>query len=377
MLDSTNKSRQAAEAVLQQYLEEMKCEATRSFGYPLARDIDCEFLSNFLGLPFNNIGDAFVDGTYRIDSKRFEREVLEFHARLTRAPDGDWWGYVTHGGTEGNIFGLYAAREAYPGARVYFSAAAHYSFPKACHLLKLPVEIIECQATDEIDYSALRRRCAENPGMPAIVVANIGTTMAEARDDVRQIRLALAEAGVREYFIHADAALCGGYAAFMEPRPAFDFADGVHSISISGHKFTGVPMPCGVLLTRSEFAQRTTQSVPYLDCIDSTLSGSRNGLTVLALWYAMHTLGEEGLRRRYREAERMAAGLAARLCEAGVAAWRHECALTVVFPRVTPQLQRKWHLASDARRSHLIVMPGTQPARLDEFVDDMRRAARG
>ena len=45
-------------------------------------------------------------------------------------PD-DYWGSVGASGTEGNLWALYLAREAFPAARLVYSREAHYSIPKA------------------------------------------------------------------------------------------------------------------------------------------------------------------------------------------------------------------------------------------------------
>ena len=40
------------------------------------------------------------------------------------------WGYVTSGGTEGNMYGLYMGREIFPDGVMYFSQDTHYSVVK-------------------------------------------------------------------------------------------------------------------------------------------------------------------------------------------------------------------------------------------------------
>src|SRR4051812_23174256 len=110
--------------VLFRYLQ----KANQTFlGYPVARDYDYESLHRFLTLSCNNLGDPFQPGTYRLDTREFEREVVDFFARLFNAPPNEYWGYVTNGSTEGNLYGLYLARELYPNGIVYFSEDTHYS----------------------------------------------------------------------------------------------------------------------------------------------------------------------------------------------------------------------------------------------------------
>lgn len=103
---------------------------------------------------------------------------------------------------------------------------------------------------------------------------------------------------MKSRYIHSDAALCGAYAPFLEPRPSFDFADGADSIAISGHKFLGAALPCGIVVARQSNVSRIAHSVDCIDSPDTTISGSRNGFTPLALWHRIKTLGPEGLRRR-------------------------------------------------------------------------------
>lgn len=74
------------------------------------------------------------------------------------------------------------------------------------------------------------------------------------------------------------------------------FSQGLDSISVSGHKMLGCPMPCGVVITRKEHMQRFARDVEYLNSTDSTIMGSRNGQASLAMWYALQQKnGVEGL----------------------------------------------------------------------------------
>ena len=85
-----------------------------NIGYPCNQAYDISELFRFLHFSANNVGDPFGGTNYRLNTHEFEREVLADFARFTRAPENEWWGYVTNGGTEGNMYGLYVARELYP-----------------------------------------------------------------------------------------------------------------------------------------------------------------------------------------------------------------------------------------------------------------------
>ena len=54
---------------------------------------------------------------------------------------------------------------------------------------------------------------------------------------------------------------------------------GRRSISISGHKLIGAPLPCGIVLTRRHLVETLGRAVELVGVNDTTLSGSRNGLT--------------------------------------------------------------------------------------------------
>ena len=291
---------------------------------------------------------------------------------MLREPECNWWGYVANGSTEGNLYGLYLARELFPNGIVYFSQASHYSVSKNVHFLNMRHIMIRAQDNGEMDYEDLTETLKIHRDVPAIIFANIGTTMTEARDDLKKIQSILDDLAISNRYIHSDAALCGAIAPFLDPRPAFDFADGADSIAISGHKFMGSPIPCGVVLAKKEAVDRIAQSIAYICTLDTTITGSRNGLTPLFLWYSIHLLGVEGMRRRVNKSLAVAAYATEQLNEIGVTAWRNLNAITVVFPSPSVDLQQKWQLASAADQSHIIAMPGVENSDIDCFVNDMK-----
>jgi histidine decarboxylase len=99
------------EGRLDAFYRAMEVESSRFLGYPSNGLFDYSDLYRFLRFPLNNVGDPFVESTYRVHSRSFERDVLRFFAKLYRASEDNYWGYVTSGRTEGNMYGLYLARE--------------------------------------------------------------------------------------------------------------------------------------------------------------------------------------------------------------------------------------------------------------------------
>jgi histidine decarboxylase len=129
-------------------------------------------------------------------------------------------------------------------------------------------------------------------------------------------------------------------------------------------------MPCGVVIARKQYVQRIARSIDYIGSLDTTITGSRNGFTPLMLWYRLRELGLDGIRARISHSLDLAGYLVDRLTDAGIAAWRNPNAITVVMPRVSDALRKKWQLATAEGISHVIVLPNVTRAQIDEFVRD-------
>ncbi|MEH0154234.1 histidine decarboxylase [Limibacter armeniacum] len=352
-------------------LHKLQEKNATALGYPTAKDFDYTELYKFLQFSMNNLGDPFVPSLYQVDTRPMEREVVSFMAALLRAPEDNWWGYVTHGGSESNMYGLYVARELYPHGMVYYSNATHYSVGKNLRILNMPHTEVSTQTNGEIDYTVLKDKISANREKPAIIFANIGTTMKEAKDDIRKIKEILYELGMDDYYIHADGALAGMFAPYLTPKPAFDFADGADSVSISGHKFIGSPIPCGVLLTKKTHKNRIARDIAYIGSEDTTIPGSRNGFTPLIWWYAIKTMGHEGFKQRIEYSLSLAAYTLEQLQNMGIKAWRNPNAITVVFPKPSMELVQKWQLAIEDDIAHVILMPNCNKEQIDLFLKDM------
>jgi len=357
-------------------LEELKLKIKDArdlfLGYPVSKDFDYSKLNDFLKYPINNLGDPFEPSTYRVQTHEMEREVVDFFAKMFRADQNDYWGYVTNGGSESNLYGLYIARELYPKAMVYFSESTHYSVKKTIHLLNIPSIVIRSQQNGEIDYKDLHNTLQFNRHKPAIILTTFGTTMKEAKDDVSKVKRILKNLAIQDHYIHCDAALSGSYGAFIEPHIPFDFKDGADSISISGHKFIGSPMPCGVIITRRSSKDRIAKGISYIGSLDTTITGSRNGHSPLFLWYAIKTMGIDGLRARYQHSLKIAHYCKAELLKLGIRAWSNDGAITVVFPKISESIKNKWQLATEDI-THIICMPNVSKGQIDEFINDVKQ----
>jgi histidine decarboxylase len=346
-------------------------------GYPCNQDFDYSALAPFLDFTINNVGDPFGGSNIPLNTHEFEREVLADFAELTHAPKDDWWGYVTAGGTEGNMYGLYVARELFPDSICYFSEDTHYSVAKVLRLQHTRNIMLKSQPSGEIDYLDLRETLRIHRDCPPIIFANIGTTMKGALDNLATIRGILEELAIPNAYIHADAALSGMILPFVDEPQPWDFADGADSISISGHKMLGSPLPCGVALARKHHVDRIARSIEYIGALDTTIAGSRSAVAPLYLWYRLRTLGRDGCRAMVQRSLRLADYAIEALSKHGVEAWRHKNSITVVFPRPADAVMKKWILAPRKGIGHIITMPHMTEDIIDEFAADYAAAAQG
>ncbi len=356
---------------LEEIYKRIKDSSDNFLGYPLAKDFKFSEFAPFLDLCINNVGDPEAKSTLTIDTKEVEKKCITFFADILSTTVNDVWGYVTNGGTEGNLYGLYLARECYPDAVVYYSESTHYSVKKNLHLLNMRNIVVRSQENGEIDYEDLEQILTIHRDKPAVFFLNVGTTMTEAVDDLERIKGIIRKYAIKDYYIHCDAAFLGTIAPFVEPKPKFDFSEGVDSISISGHKFIGGPIPCGIVMCKRAHRNRVANSISYVGTLDTTITGSRNGLTPLFLWSFIEKHGKDGLKRRVCESQELAAYTERKLNELGVNAWRNNEALTVVFDKPSKKVCEKYQLASEETIAHIICVPGIKKERIDSLLFDL------
>lgn len=355
---------------LKEFYEYLDKSSQKMIGYPANQIYDYSALYDFFKLSINNVGDPLSDGPYKVKAHEFEKEVVEFVAKITGVKDNNFWGYVTNGGTEGNMYGLYVAREMYPDSIVYYSKEAHYSIPKILKLLKMPSIAINTNESGEICLADLEESFKINRTKTPIIMATIGTTMKGAIDPVQEIVKLIKSLSFPSHYIHCDSALGGMILPFCDKEAEFGLASGVHSLSISGHKMFGSPMPCGIVLARKDFVDRIGQSIEYIGAVDTTLSGSRNGHTTLLLWYAIQKHGVEGFTKMVKQCLENADYLIGELDKKDIKAWRNESSITVVFPRPCEKLINKWQIAIEGEIAHIITMPHVTKAQIDSFLND-------
>lgn len=342
-----------------------------SIGYPGNLDFEYSHFSDFLNYRINNIGCPFSDGSHRINSKKIEQKCIAWFAKLYKLKK--YRGYITTGGSEGNLYGLFMARQLYPNATILFSEDSHYSVFKAANILKIPYITIPSNKNGEINYKEFEQQVTKQKGTDIILNLNIGTTMKGAIDNI-DILCDILNQSTSRYYIHADAALSGGFLPFLDNAPKINFKKyPIDSLSISGHKFIGSPIPYGIVIIRKKHTDSVSnQYIEYIGCNDLTILGSRSGLAALFLWDAIKKRKNQfatEISVCINNARYLHKQLKKRLYHP----FLNEYSITVFFDKPSLAICKKWQLAIQGNLVHIVVMQHVSIDKIDQFLEDLNK----
>ncbi|MET9833370.1 aminotransferase class I/II-fold pyridoxal phosphate-dependent enzyme [Streptomyces sp. NPDC006385] len=279
---------------------------------------------------------------------RMEREAV---ARLAAMFGYDTHlGHLTTSGTIANLEALFVARELHPGRGVAYSADAHYTHGRMCHVLGVKGHPVRTDGQGRLDLQALEDLL--RTGEVGTVVLTAGTTGLGVVDPVHEA-LALKERhGVR---LHVDAAY-GGFFTLLagadgpeglppEPWRAIARCD---SIVVDPHKHGLQPYGCGAVLFRDpEVGRHYLHDSPYtyftsteLHLGEISLECSRAGAAAAALWLTFQLLPPtpDGLGRVLAAGRRAALDWAGLITASDVLELYQQPELDIVgyFPVVEP-----------------------------------------
>jgi histidine decarboxylase len=365
--------------VFDRTLAKMKAAHETHLGYPYNLNFEPGVPPSLGKFLINNLGDPYAGSHYGSEVCDLEREAVSWLMDLWHCENhDDYWGSIGTSGTEGNLWGIYLGREALPDAVLIHSDDAHYSIPKAAKLQRVAAISVASNERGEMDLDALSVVLATLEKRTIIMTLTCGTTMKGAHDDISGVIARLDAAGITQgnRYIHVDGALNAMVIPYLDDAPDAirpSFKHPIDSISVSGHKMIGTPMPCGVLVARREHVERIASAIAYLRSNDTTLMGSRNGHAVLAIWSRFMGHGHEGYARDAAMCVEHAAGLAGRLRALSVPVLCNPHSLTVVFPQPSEQIIKTDQLACYKGEAHVVVMPNVASTLLDRFVGDFTK----
>lgn len=334
-----------------------------------------------------NVGDPYKTDWDMLNTDEFERAVIDFLADAYGF-NGNHWGVISNGGTDGNMHGIYFGRKALADKSplepiLYVSEEAHYSLRKIGDIQNIETRTIRALKNGEMDIDDFRKQL--DASRPALVAIAIGGTFKGAIDDQYAIDKVLRENPPPAVYKHLDVALFGGYLPFLDDSEANNIVNAskmnFDSLAVSGHKFLSMNEPAGIFICKKEtLACVHGNPVPYLNGVIPTLSCSRSGFDALKLYWRLHSVGKEGLKEQATHSLKMAELLLAKLQEANVPAWRsNKYSNTIYFKRPKIEVVKKYALACSeyadfGELAHVVAMQYFTPELVDKIVADISSA---
>ena len=374
-------------AKLDQWVKIWQQTLPQYFGYPFnevspLREFYEWYYANGIHLMnLNNAGDPFTDTPWEVSSQVFEREVIEYFAPLYGFAADDFWGLITHSGSDGNNHGIYFGanylkHKTQQEPILYVSDEAHYSNMRLAHLQNIETRLIKSDVMGRMMADDLERQLETR--RPALMVYAMGSTFKGAIDDMGSLNSVLARhPELPAVYRHVDAALFGGYLPFTEHRHLVNSKlMGFESIAVSGHKFFGIDSPSGLFLcTRKVYDSQDDFNIPYLNKNMRMINCSRDPIQPLKFWWIVQKVGAEQWSLQARRLLELTAYLKEQLDRIGHPAWVGDHSNTVFMQCPSPQLAHQYQLAQSedsrfgGKLAHVVVMQHFTRDSIDAFVD--------
>jgi aromatic-L-amino-acid decarboxylase len=274
----------------------------RFFAYFAVSGAEPGIVAELLAATLNSVGFLWRTAPA---STELELLVCDWVAQLLGLPAG-WHGHIEDTASTSTLAALIAARHTSGRNVVVCSEHAHSAADKAARMLGMELRTVPSDDAFRMRADALELDDA------AVVVATVGTTSTSSVDPVPAIADRCADAGA---WLHVDAAYAGSAMVCPELRWAFEGVDRADSVVVNAHKWMFTPMDCSLLWTSrpAEFRDAFSLVPEFLRTTDEgAFNLSEYGPALgrrfrsLKLWAVLRCYGDEGLRRRIREAIRLA-----------------------------------------------------------------------
>jgi histidine decarboxylase len=326
-------------------------------------------LAPLLGMFADQRSDPYAPTVFDAGTREYEEAVLTYFAALAGASPEEAHGYVAASPREALLHGLVMARRGLPEPSVYVSEQAHYDVVRACELLGMNTVRVNALPDSTMDPDDLRLQTRMRREAGALVVATCGTPLHGAIDNVAELRAAAAAFG--PVHVHVDASAGGLAAAHSNQVPPWSLAHGAHSLTLSGHRLLGLPVPAGISLVRREQAPPTTLGIQMPDRL---VVGSRSGLNALLLWTRLRSLGRAGVAAMVARCQDAAAYALEQFEAAGASPEHFPGSLTVTFDRPPSWVVDKWRLECFGDLARITATGPMTHTAVDELAADLSAA---
>ena len=237
---------------------------------------------------------------------KFEWSVLQMMLDLYRVKNKkNWEGYFTSGTTEANIYLAWLGRRrlqeqgiALEKIGLLRNSLTHYSLTKAADVVGVKdFELPIGNDWEGFDLSSLLyevKKLKKKGYQGFLIPLTLGFTLSGTDDDIDEIIGNLSQWGKKnkvQFFFWIDAALAGLVRPFVDDD--FQPLNNPHisGMAVDFHKYGRVPLPAGLVFYRNNLRKLIEKPIAYLTEADSTLLGSRTGVSPVAVWAELMTSG--------------------------------------------------------------------------------------
>jgi glutamate/tyrosine decarboxylase-like PLP-dependent enzyme len=359
---------------------------------------DAPYLKTFINNP-NHIGCHTLTQEDGEDlfrgTQKLEIEVIRMAAEeILHAPQKSVDGYVAPGGTEANIQALWIYRNYFKKEKkakneeigVLFSSDSHYSFYKGANLLSIKALTVPVEEQTRAMAPAVLAeviQSAQAKGIKYFIgIANMSTTMFGSVDDPDVLAEAFEKQKV-PYYLHADGAFGGFIYPFTNSDNKLDFRNPkITSVTLDAHKMLMAPYGTGIFLIRKNWMHyAATTEAQYVQGLDYTMVGSRNGAQAVSIWMILQTYGPQGWRKNIDALMDETQRLSQTLEELEIPFYRNPYMNIVSMhaPAVPKHLTSKYRLVADDFEGtpkwwKIVVMPHTKGKVINNFIADLKRS---
>lgn len=264
-------------------------------------------------LPYNpnNIGNWSNDDLRNIKgSQKYEKLLINTLINFYGGSINDWQGYTTSGGTESNLYTMWIGRNKLAKKYdidqicVIKNDLTHYSITKNSDILNLKSYISEIDKNCwNYDTQCLEKTILElikKNYHGFILPITFGYTQTGTDDNylkINQIIKKIKKQNQVDFYIFIDAALNGFVLPFLSKNFHPLRLKQTNTFSVDLHKAGIVPLSCGVILYRKTLEKYINHQILYSSKNDSTISGSRSGISSVAAYMTLMRLGQNGYKK--------------------------------------------------------------------------------
>jgi glutamate/tyrosine decarboxylase-like PLP-dependent enzyme len=262
--------------------------------------------STFLKNNPNNLGN-WSTSPNESGTKRLEYELIHKLINLYHAQNKNIEGYITSGGTEGNLYMVWLGKShisryvKLDQMCLFRTNLTHYSIDKACRMYSIGQTIISLNKnTWTMDSSSLARSMNDKykTGIRGFIISlTLGYTETGSSVNIRDILIAVEIVRKQHKNIHISIIIDAAFDGLVLPFITEDFQPfidrNIHAISIDFSKFMAVPYPAGAVLYQKQLRKLIEKKVPVFTMKDNTITGSRPGAPVAAIWAVIHQSGKQ------------------------------------------------------------------------------------